>query len=32
MPHCANLQSDPMDCGTCGNSCMGGTCMAGVCM
>ena len=28
---CVNLQSDPDNCGACGNSCNGGNCVNGVC-
>ncbi len=30
-PYCANLNSDPSNCGACGNSCGTGTCMNGSC-
>jgi hypothetical protein len=28
---CADLQTDPMNCGACGHDCLGGACIAGVC-
>lgn len=31
-PYCANLTTDPINCGTCGNTCLGGKiCTSGVC-
>jgi hypothetical protein len=28
---CANLSSDPKNCGACGHSCLGGACSSGIC-
>ena len=28
---CTSTQTDPLNCGTCGHSCLGGTCSAGMC-
>jgi len=30
--NCTSTQSDPLNCGTCGRSCLGGGCEAGVCL